>query len=126
MAFHFQLGHAMRAQPLGIPLEDLLSFLANRPAIISKKDISKACRGRSGLLSSHFCQLSVCGGGIGFREQFTRTHSLTPTGKIVQGRAGRGARGVATRFPAFGCTSLDQEQYRPDHEQTSDSIRAGH
>ena len=87
MAFHFQLGRAVRPQPLGIPFEHLLAFFANRPAIIAEKHISKACRSRRGLLRSHFCQLSVCGGRIGFCEQLTIIHSLSLTGGIIQGCA---------------------------------------
>lgn len=108
MAFHFQLGHAVCTQPFGISLEDLLPFLADRPTIVAKEDISKACRGRGRLFGSQFRQLSICGGGVSFGIQSIRAQSLSPTEGFAQGPARLGAREVTTRFPTFGRTTHAQ------------------
>src|SRR5262245_15458447 len=41
MAFHLDLSVAMRAQPFGVPTQNLSAFLTDRPAVISKEDVAK-------------------------------------------------------------------------------------
>lgn len=68
MAFHFQLGHAVCTQPIGIPGKDLSAFLVDRPAIVIKEDIPKARGSCGSLFSSDFLQLPSASGGVGLDQ----------------------------------------------------------
>src|SRR5215207_2559806 len=67
MPFDFELGAWIGPDPIDIPRQGLPSLLRNRKAVIGKKHVPEASRGRRRLLGANFFQLSSRRPWIGLR-----------------------------------------------------------